>query len=369
MSAYALPGLLFPPLPSCFDTYGRGSNNSSSSNISNHSHPSHHQHSNCHDRIHVDSNLMTNHSHSFFNATYPNGSGETTSYTKDSMSLPVSNTSCATMSNNVDGNNVPQISIVDAKIDAIRLIQSLVSSSSSSNNDDHRRQPLQPSVSNNPIHPPRTNDGYDECMIFTFQIVSYPSDHTTTATTTTKTSITRTLQQILQFHDNLLRVNHHCSIPNLRRRLHSDESDQNSMQNRSFSYLQDQIRCYSPVIEQWIRSVAVLSFVSSSPKQECATVSETLTVESRQSLLRMWNEFVSIHPVHDNDDLATITPTTTMSDQWLRPLPLHPQPQRRPPITVSTTGNHSRNHTKKKQRIIQPRRIVSMESIDEEDME
>ena len=342
MSAYALPGLLFPPLPSCFDTYG--SNNNIKKNISNHHHSTNvYHHHDSQDRINVDASFRNQWNDSSF-----------------------STTRSRTMSSKDEQNAVPQMSIVDAKIDAIRLIQSFVdtssfsSSSSSTTHPPPRRQP-QHSSSSNATMDHRTNDFYHSCMIFTFQIVPMPSDGTIHATTTI---ISRTLLQILQCNDRFQTTTNSNDILNLRQRLYADEgaplvhSHPNSSGHRSFSYLQDQIRLYTPIVEQWIQSVT--KTISLQHHQSPPPLPpQQLPLESTTTIRQIWNEFVVVDDPFQVESVPTVIPTTSMYEP--SSIPIRSSRRRHSPyrsLHVKKSGSHRR---------IIPRRIVSMESIDEEE--
>ena len=345
MSAYALPGLLFPPLPSCFDTYGSSNNNK---NISNHYHHStnvYHHHHDSQDRINVDASFRNQWNDSSF-----------------------SSTTSRTMSSKVEQNAVPQMSIVDAKIDAIRLIQSFVDTSSFSSltttattHPSTRRQP-QHSSSSNATMDHRTNDFYHSCMIFTFQIVPMPSDGTSHATTTI---ISRTLLQILQCNDRFQTTTNSNDILNLRQRLYADEaaplvhSHPNSTGHRSFSYLQDQIRLYTPIVEQWIQSVTkTISLQHHQPQSPLPP--QQLPLESTTTIRQIWNEFVVVDDPFQVESVSTVIPTTSMYEP--SSILIRSSRRRHAPYQ----SHHVKKSSGSYRRII-PRRIVSMESIDEEE--
>ena len=372
MSAYALPGLLFPPLPSSFDIYGSNDSNNNNINISNthHLHHVNQHHFSSHDRIHVNSSYT--------------GTGNRNSLLSSAMTTASTD------------HSIPKISIIDAKIDAIRLIQSLMSSSSSPSNTTHHHQRRRRLYSSTMDH--RTNDFYDACMIFTFQIgpskwdddknLDSSSIKKHNISTTTTTTITRTLQQILQFNDKLTlqTTNHHTILLNLRRQLNdydtttpSDHSQElPSPRNRSFSYLQDQIRSYTPLMELWIRSTVtnIMSLRQQQQQQD---------LEFKNAIWQLWNDFVSpddllTEPWPSNDNMDLCPPMqvqsspspATIATQYCETFSVSSSPkvmlsQRRHPLFSTYTSSRNNSHWKKQCKMKKPRRMVSMESIDEED--
>ena len=339
MSAYALPGLLFPPLPSCFDTYG--SNNNIKKNISNHHHSTNvYHHHDSQDRINVDASFRNQWNDSSFST---------------------SSSSNRTMPSKDEQNAVPQMSIVDAKIDAIRLIQSFVdtlsfASLTTTTHPPPRRQP-QHSSSSNATMDHRTNDFYHSCMIITFQILPMPSDGTSHATTTI---ISRTLLQILQCNDRFQTTTNSNDILNLRQRLYADEaaplvhSHPNSTGHRSFSYLQDQIRLYTPIVEQWIQSVTkTISLQPQSP------LPPQLPLESTTTIRQIWNDFMVMDDPFQVESVPTDIPTSMYEPSSI---PIRSNRRRHAPYR----SHHVKKSLGSHRRII-PRRIVSMESIDEEE--
>ncbi len=342
MSAYALPGLLFPPLPSCFDTYRYcdGGNTSISDCSSDRDAPN---------RIDADScrSKSNPYSERFYNRDHDTPSS---SPCKVNRQQQLETHLSASSISNV---GVPNISVIDAKIDAIRLIKSLVSSSS---NTQHSRRQLSSSQHHSSKKSKqRADDFYDECMVFTFRIDH--SNYRDEKATIVSTTITRTLLQVLQLYSDMRQSEE--STPNLLSLLNHEAQNDNShsqqqqptFRNRSFTCLQDQIRIYSPIIEQWIR-----------------TVVSSFDQENQNSPLGVWDEFVTSEQCHDNNDMrmlihepVAIIENVMKNESFVSSI----SPLRRHPTSTLYSSRSSRRHKQK----VQPRRMVSMESIDEEELE
>ena len=338
MSAYALPGLLFPPLPSCFDAYRYCDNGNTSINDGSSGRDAPNR---------IDADCLLSKSNPYSERFY-NGDHEAPSSSSCKVNRQQHHETQLSASS-ISNAGVPNISIVDAKIDAIRLIKSLVSSSSSSSSSSQHHSSEKSKQ--------RADDLYDECMIFTFRIDR--SNYRDEKAKISSTTISKSLFQVLQLYSNMRQSEERT--PNLLSLLNHNALHDNShsqqyqptFRNRSFSCLQDQIRIYRPIIEQWIRTV-VSSFIQ----------------ENQSPLLGIWDEFVTNpnhEQYHDNNDMRrlihddpiAITDNTTDNESFvsaLTPIQRH---------SASTLYSSSRRHKQK----VQPRRIVSMESIDEEEWE
>jgi hypothetical protein len=373
MSAYTLPGVLFPPLPSSFDIYNINNNNINDSDDNR-------------DRY-----------------------GDTSTSTTTTLQTHLQ-----------QHNEAPiRISIVDAKIDAIQLIQSLVSYTTNNNiNNTHNSIATNYKKQNQKrtlIHTTKTTPSsssycYDECMVFTLQIQNNHNIHndvidnhdrrnnndlvqqnttSSTSSTTSSYTITRTAQQILQFYHELQQQQQQqqydddtgsLQIANLpllllnydSRNQHPSTSSSNN--HKSFAYLHDQIRYYTPIIEQWFQDIIAITcntrhnvvsslqqFITSEPNTNQNTnIDTTPTTNTEITNMTIVN--------HDSEEKNNFYNTNNDNNHQITSVFRRKQSSSSQQLQYSSASysyyyysNHYRNKNKPT-----TRRIVSMESIEEE---
>jgi hypothetical protein len=296
MSAYAVPGYLFPPLPSSFDAIGQ-------SNVSIVDRPSTYV-----EKIDAFSYHSRSSEQPFYSAEPTNGI---------------------------------QITVHDTKIDAVQLIQSFLSfSPSSTGSSAGRRKPpsrrrygrspawnrsgaassVDPTVSSTVAKPLHREEG---CMMFTLRMVLGVKGDSPECDGAdvyqSPLTITRTLAQIRQLYSDIVmeqevvedgvepfHCHAHFSVPDIplppcNMTLHGGAQDYHNLP--SFTYLQEQIRSYVPLLNHWFRQlVQKIPLMRSSVFMKFIdTKADAASVLVREAPIAQW----SPDPWYDtpNDDM------------------------------------------------------------------